>query len=196
MLDKDDIEMLQEMFESTIKESVDAAVKKSVDAAVKKSVDVAVKESVDVAVRESVDAAVKKSVDVAVKESVDVAVKESVDAAVKENVDIAVKKSMETTVEAIVQKAIEPLRRDICDLKERTSSLETEVKGVKLHLENVTDRNISILAENHGYLIKKLNESIDAAHNNHVNTVQTSYLIERVANLENRMQAVEKKMAL
>ena len=60
----------------------------------------------------------------------------------------------------------------------------------------ITDRNISILAENHGYLVKKFNEAVEAAHNNHVNTVQTSYLIEHVANLENRMQAVEKNMAL
>ena len=59
------------------------------------------------------------------------------------------KEMMETTVketvEITVQKAIEPLQKDICDLKE-------EVNGVKLHLENVTDRNISILAENHGNL--------------------------------------------
>ena len=39
-------------------------------------------------------------------------------------------------------------------------------------------------------------ETVEAAHNNHVNTVQTSYLIEHVANLENRMQAVEKNMEL
>ena len=103
------------------------------------------------------------------------------------------KEMMETTVkqtvEITVQKVIEPLQKDICDLKE-------EVNGVKLHLENVTDRNISILAENHGYLVKKFNEAVEAAHNDHVNTVQTSYLIEHVANLENRMQAVEKNMAL
>ena len=103
------------------------------------------------------------------------------------------KEMMETTVkqtvEITVQKVIEPLQKDICDLKE-------EVNGVELHLENVTDRNISILAENHGYLVKKFNEAVEAAHNNHVNTVQTSYLIEHVANLENRMQAVEKNMAL
>ena len=107
--------------------------------------------------------------------------REMMEATVKETVEATVKE----TVEATVQKAIEPLQQDICDLKE-----------VKLHLENVTDRNISILAENHGYLVKKFNEAVEAAHNNHVNTVQTSYLIEHVANLENRMQAVEKNMAL
>ena len=96
------------------------------------------------------------------------------------------KEMMETTVKETVEITVQ---KDICDLKE-------EVNGVKLHLENVTDRNISILAENHGYLVKKFNEAVEAAHNNHVNTVQTSYLIEHVANLENRMQAVEKNMAL
>ncbi|MFQ7764008.1 MAG: hypothetical protein ACLRH0_06145 [Blautia wexlerae] len=69
--------------------------------------------------------------------------REMMEATVKETVEATVKE----TVEATVQKAIEPLQQDICDLKE-------EVNGVKLHLENVTDRNISILAENHGYLVK------------------------------------------
>ena len=68
--------------------------------------------------------------------------------------------TVKETVEATVQKAIEPLQQDICDLKE-------EVNGVKLHLENVTDRNISILAENHGYLVKKFNEAVEAAHEDH-----------------------------
>ena len=119
--------------------------------------------------------------------------KEMMEATVKETVKAAMNEAVETTVkemvEITVQKAIEPLQQDICDLK-------GEVKDVKLHLENVTDRNISILAENHGYLVKKFNEAVEAAHNNHVNTVQTSYLIEHVTNLENRMQAVEKNMAL
>jgi oligoribonuclease (3'-5' exoribonuclease) len=79
-------------------------------------------------------------------------------------------------------------------------TIETQIWKMVIHgvlkIENVTDRNISILAENHGYLVKKFNEAVEAAHNNHVNTVQTSYLIEHVANLENRMQAVEKNMTL
>ena len=145
MLDKNDMKMLKEMMEATVRETVEATV------------------------RETVEATVKETVEATVKETVEVTVKE--------------------TVEITVQKAIEPLQQDICDLKK-------EVNGIKLHLENVTDRNISILAENYGYLVKKFNEAVEAAHNNHVNTVQTSYLIEHVANLENRMQAVEKNMAL
>ncbi len=127
----------------------------------------------------------KEMMEATVKETVEATVKETVEATVKETVEATVKE----TVEITVQKAIEPLQQDICDLKK-------EVNGIKLHLENVTDRNISILAENHGYLVKKFNEAVEAAHNNHVNAVQTSYLIEHVANLENRMQAVEKNMAL
>ena len=134
--------------------------------------------------KEMMEATVKATVEASVKETVEATVKETVEASVKE------------TVEATVQEAIKPLQQDICDLKERMSGLENKVKEVKLHLENVTDRNISILAENHSYLVKKFNESVEAAHNNHVNTVQTSYLIEHVANLEDRMQVVEKHLAL
>lgn len=87
------------------------------------------------------------------------------------------------------------LKKDVSILKEDVSTLKDEVQGIKLHLENVTDRNIKILAENHGYLIKKFNESVDAAHNNHINTIQTSYLLEHMANLENRVQILEKERA-
>ena len=134
----------------------------------------------------------KEMMEATVKETVEASVKETVEATVKETVEASVKETVETTV----QEAIKPLQQDICDLKERMSGLENEMKEVKLHLENVTDRNISIIAENHSYLVKKFNESVEAAHNNHMNTVQTSYLIEHVANLENRMLVVEEHLAL
>ncbi len=87
------------------------------------------------------------------------------------------------------------LKEDVSGLKNDMSSLKDEVQGIKLHLENVTDRNIRILAENHGYLVKKFNESVEAAHNNHINTIQTSYLLEHMANLESRVQILEKERA-
>lgn len=94
-----------------------------------------------------------------------------------------------------LKKDVSGLKEDVSGLKKDVSSLKDEVQGIKLHLENVTDRNIKILAENHGYLIKKFNESVDAAHNNHINTIQTSYLLEHMANLENRVQILEKERA-
>ena len=51
-------------------------------------------------------------------------------------------------------------------MEERQKRFEEETRNnfadIKLHLENITDRNISILAENHLNLINKMN--LDAIH--------------------------------
>ena len=56
--------------------------------------------------------------------------------------------------------------------------------GIRLHQENFTDKNISILAENHLNLVEKLNQAIPYADNNKVYEVQVRSLTERVINLE------------
>lgn len=109
--------------------------------------------------------------------------------------DLEMIKGMMVEVIQPLQEDVSGLKEDVSGLKKDVSILKDEVQGIKLHLENVTDRNIKILAENHGYLIKKFNESVDAAHNNHINTIQTSYLLEHMANLENRVQILEKERA-
>ena len=44
-------------------------------------------------------------------------------------------------------------------LDERLQPIHDSNVGIKLHLENVTDKNIQILAENHIELTKKLNQA-------------------------------------
>ena len=45
-------------------------------------------------------------------------------------------------------------------LEQRTDNLEKEIRKINLTLENVTNRNISIIAEGHLDLSRKLNECI------------------------------------
>lgn len=57
---------------------------------------------------------------------------------------------------AELRKEIQPMKADIAELKKEIQpmkvsigNLEREVAGIKIHLENVTDRNIRLLAENY-----------------------------------------------
>lgn len=88
----------------------------------------------------------------------------------------------------LILSGLEEIRTDVSGLKQ-------EVSGIKLHLENVTDKNISILAENHIELVKKLNAAIPFADNNRAYAVQVNYLTERVTKLERDFQDFKDKSA-
>lgn len=90
---------------------------------------------------------------------------------------------------------VSELKTDVSGLKTDVSGLKQEVSAIKLHLENVTDKNISILAENHIELVKKLNAAIPIADNNRAYAVQVNYLTERVTKLEKDFQDFKAKSA-
>lgn len=87
------------------------------------------------------------------------------------------------------------LKKDVFRLERDVSGLKQEMSGIKLHLENVTDKNISILAENHVDLVRKLNEAIPTADNNAAYAVQVNYLTERVTKLEKEFSDFKSKSA-
>ena len=90
---------------------------------------------------------------------------------------------------------VSELQGDVANMKGDISDLRGTVVGLQLHLENVTDRNIAILAENHGYLIDKLNQAIPAANKNLINEVKVNYLVEEVEKLKQDMAFLKCKIA-
>ncbi len=52
---------------------------------------------------------------------------------------------------------IQGVKKDICSLESKVDGLDRRVRSLKLHIENATDRNIQLLAENFVELTKKLN---------------------------------------
>ena len=91
-------------------------------------------------------------------------------------------------LQSMMKKVVQPVN-------ERLDKLENSVTDLKLHLENSTDKNIQLLAENHVELVKKLNEAIPVANNNLAYEVKVSYLIEKVEKLERKVQEHESKIA-
>lgn len=87
------------------------------------------------------------------------------------------------------------LKQDMTTLNERTGRLEEGFLDVKLHLENFTDKNISVLAENHLTLIEKLNQSVKAAETNSIYEIKVGYLTEKVEKLEKEFHEFVNKSA-
>ena len=73
-------------------------------------------------------------------------------------------------------------------MEERQKCFEEETRNnfadIRLHLENITDRNISILAENHLNLINKMDVSATWMNRIMINEVKMNALIDQVARLQ------------
>ena len=85
------------------------------------------------------------------------------------------------------------MKSDMGNMKSDISDLKNQVSQTQLHIENITDRNIQLLAENHSNLIDKLNQAIPAANKNLTYEVKVNYLLEHVSALDKRVQILEAK---
>lgn len=55
---------------------------------------------------------------------------------------------------------MQDMKADMRDMKGSISRLEQRVKTIEVNLENVTNRNIRIIAEGHLDLVRKLEEAV------------------------------------
>lgn len=91
---------------------------------------------------------------------------------------------------------------EVQGMKSEMQSMKSEVQEVKrrttnteLHLENSTDKNIQLIAENFIELTKKLNQAIPVADKNLAYEVKVNYLIEKVQMLEKEIAELKNKIA-
>lgn len=86
-----------------------------------------------------------------------------------------------------MKEEVQDMKADIQDMKAEIKDVRCRVDGIELHLENETDKNIQLLAENFIELTNKLNQAIPAADKNLAYEVKVNYLVGRVNNLEKDM---------
>lgn len=84
---------------------------------------------------------------------------------------------------------------ELSTLKKGQEELKAKITGLSLHIENATDKNIQLLAENFVELTKKLNQAIPAADNNLMYEVKVNYLVEEVKKLKEEVAALKSKIA-
>ncbi|RGY98365.1 hypothetical protein [Clostridium sp. AM58-1XD] len=84
---------------------------------------------------------------------------------------------------------------DLQAIAKMLKPIHDSITDIRLHLENVTDRNISLLAENHGNLIDKLNQSIKVADKSTIDEIRVNILTEKVNKLEKELAEIKNRIA-
>lgn len=84
---------------------------------------------------------------------------------------------------------------DIKEVKERLSNVEQRVTDLQLTLENETNQNIKLLAENHSNLIDKLNQAIRVSDKTTIYEIQVNILTNRVDKLEKELAELKNRIA-
>lgn len=88
----------------------------------------------------------------------------------------------------MLDEKLKPLEFNMQELNKRITNLE-------LTIENETNRNIQLLAENHITLIDKLNQSIKVADKTLMYEVQMTSLKSRIEHLENEIAEIKSNIA-
>lgn len=91
-------------------------------------------------------------------------------------------------ISQLFQSVSQPIKDDLDTLKKKTTDLA-------LHLENVTDRNIELLAENHLSLVDKLNEAVKTADKTALYEIQVRIITEKVDKLSNEVANLKGQIA-
>lgn len=87
-------------------------------------------------------------------------------------------------------------RRETAEMKAETeiyrAGVEAKFQRLMLHLENVTDRNIRIIAEGHADLNRKLDEALKIENEKEVFKVRLNYLEGEMAEVKEWISRFEK----
>lgn len=90
---------------------------------------------------------------------------------------------------------LEALYRDMQGMKDDMKFLKQKVSALEVTLENETNHNIQLLAENHINLVDKLNQAIRVQDKSILYEVQVSGLKCKVEQLEREIKEIKSKIA-
>ena len=79
------------------------------------------------------------------------------------------------------------MKRDMTEMKRDAAEMKRDVTDIKLHLENVTDKNIQTVAESHVDLSRKLNDALKEEK-------EKELLVIRVRILEDELRKVKERL--
>lgn len=90
---------------------------------------------------------------------------------------------------------MQSIKGEMQGMKGEMQKLDQRMTRLELHIENGTDKNIQLVAENFVELTKKLNQAIPVADKNLAYEVKVNYLIDRVHELEEDMKKLKVQFA-
>ena len=83
------------------------------------------------------------------------------------------------------------LKARVTSVENRLDKVEDAVTGVKLHLENATDKNILTVAEGHLDLSRKLDEALKIENEKEILKIRLNYLSDEMEQIKNRLTKLE-----
>ena len=94
------------------------------------------------------------------------------------------------------QKDLEGLKTMMTDVVKQSEEkmlqkMDERITDVKLHLENVTDKNIRIVAEGHLDLNRKLDEALKIHNEKEILQIRLNYLEGEITAVKNRLAQLE-----
>lgn len=95
----------------------------------------------------------------------------------------------------ILKDDVQILKDDVRILKEDVKTLEKRTLYIETHIENGTDKNIQLIAENFIELTRKLDQAIPIADKNLAYEIKVNYLTERVDKLEKQVDELRSRTA-
>lgn len=95
----------------------------------------------------------------------------------------------------IIKTEITELQSKITVFDSEIAEINSKVKAIGIHIENDTDRNIRLLAENFVELTNKLNQAISVADKNLAYEVKVNYLSEEMEKLKREVAEIKKRIA-
>lgn len=90
---------------------------------------------------------------------------------------------------------MQEMKSDMQEMKSDMRELKQRVTGIEVTLENETNRNIKLLAENHGNLIDKLNQAIKVSDKTAIYEIQVNILTGKVEKLEKEIADLKSRIA-
>ena len=84
------------------------------------------------------------------------------------------------------------MKQDMQDMKQSLQKVEQRTTNIELKLENVTNHNIELLAENHMKLVDKLNQAIRVSDKTLLYEVQVSTLQSKMERLEEEVKELKR----
>ena len=94
-----------------------------------------------------------------------------------------------------MKKDMTDMKKDMTDMKKDILGLKEETRDIRLHIENVTDKNISLLAENYCNLVQKLDENNKVTDNQLAYQIKVNYLISDMEKVKQEVAEIKKRIS-
>lgn len=83
---------------------------------------------------------------------------------------------------------------ELTGVKQEIQELKQRVSRIEVHTEEVTDKNIQLLAENFLELNRKLDQVISMAERNYAYEIKVEYLVEKVDRHEEEIKEIKMRL--